>query len=169
MLLQLSLGWKIKTILCVCTCAFSEWLGFSLVGIFSFSWFRSSFSFCSWAISDSCSPSSNAHSTSICEGKSDKIKENTSQKWKLTCISFMVSGIYIFLCCAFSFRMFALCFLVFLVYLFVFGSCAIAAVGSSLPVSALKFSTSWFESHPSLSPALVPSPPISSPVSLGRH
>lgn len=47
----------------------SLWLFFSLFGIFSFSWSRSSFSFCSWAISDSCSPSSSAHSTSVCSNQ----------------------------------------------------------------------------------------------------
>lgn len=51
---------------CIFTCVFSGWLIFSPLAILPFSWFRNSFSFCSWAISDSCSPSSRAHSTSIC-------------------------------------------------------------------------------------------------------
>lgn len=59
-------GWEMtKDREVLSTWEFSLWLFFSLFGIFSFSWSRSSFSLCSWAISDSCSPSSSAHSTSV--------------------------------------------------------------------------------------------------------
>lgn len=60
---------------------FSVWLFFSLLWIFSFSWSRSSFSLCSWATSDSCSPSSRAHSTSIWAQQPSENKPSEMYCW----------------------------------------------------------------------------------------
>ena len=62
----LSVACTFLTISQILTRDFSVWFVFSAPWIFAFSWSRSSLSLRSWHISDSCSPSSRAHSTSIC-------------------------------------------------------------------------------------------------------